>query len=84
MQSDKETLLSSITDLSKKNLLTKAEIISAFERGKGTDRRPIFQGVGVSEVLYIIGGFIVVIGVSVLTWNNWDSLNTMSRLTNRW
>lgn len=80
MQPDKEILLSSVTDLSQKNLLTKAEIIAAFDKGKGNNTRPRFKDIGVSEVLYIIGGFILVIGVSVLVWNNWDLLNAISKI----
>lgn len=77
---DKPTLLSAITQLSSQNLLSKNEIVQAFDKGKGQHKNALLKDIGIAEVLYFIGGFIVFIGISVLIFQNWTSLSTITKI----
>lgn len=79
---DKQTVLSSITSLSSQNFITQNEIIQAYEAGKGTEKRSysLTSEVGLSEVLYIIGGLIVFVGIAVLIGQNWNTLGAFTKI----
>ncbi len=77
---DKESILSTITTMSSQNLLTKDEVVSAYERGKDKKVGSLTREVGISEVLYFIGGFIVFIGIAILVFQNWNSLNAFTKI----
>ncbi len=80
MNVNKESILSSITALSSHNLVTKDEVIRAYEGGRKDNTSSLTRDLGLSEVLYFIGGFIVFVGVAVLIWQNWSSLNTFTKI----
>lgn len=79
---EKEKLLNEISQLSSLNSITKDELIWAYKKGKGEglNSDPLTKEVGLSEVLYFIGAFIVFIGISVLIWQNWNTLNSFTRI----
>ena len=66
--------------MSSQNLITKDEIIGAFDNGKSSKTNPLTRELGISEVLYMTGGFIVFIGVAVLIGQNWDTFNAFTRI----
>ncbi len=80
MNMDKESVLSAITSFSSQNLITQAEVVHAFEAGRKKDISTLTRDLGLSEVLYFIGGFIVFVGVAVLIWQNWSSLNIFTKI----
>jgi len=77
---DKQQLLSSIAELSSQNLITKDEVLQAFENEKEEKSNTLARKLGVSEVLYFIGGFIVFIGIAILIGQNWSTLNSFTRI----
>lgn len=79
---DKHTLLTSITELSSQNLVTKDEVVRAFEIGRKDKASGslLTKDMGLAEVLYFIGGFIVFIGISVLVSQNWTTLNPLAKI----
>lgn len=77
---DKQQILTDITKLSAQNAITKQEVVQAFENGKDKKTHSLTAEVGLSEVLYFIGGFIVFIGISVLIWENWHILNPFTKI----
>src|SRR5258706_1899260 len=77
---EKQQVLSSITELSSQNLITKDEIVHAFEGGKGKKSSSLTRDMGLSEVLYFIGGFIVFLGIAVLISQHWSELNPFTKI----
>ena len=76
---EKKQVLSSVTELAAKNEITKDELLQAFDSGKNK-KSVMTREMGLSEVLYFIGGFIVFVGISVLIWQNWDTLNPFTKI----
>lgn len=77
---EKNETLASITKLAEKNTITKDEVLKAFEKGKSGKANPLHHEIGISEVLYFIGGIIVFVGIAVLIGQNWNALNSFTRL----
>lgn len=77
---EKQELLSTVTSLSSQNLITKDELIQAFEDGRKKKSSVLTKELGISGVLYFIGGFIVFIGITVLIWQNWTTLNSFTKI----
>jgi len=75
----KEEILSQIVEACAKGLVTKQEVLSAYEQGKQTSGQAGTH-VSVSKVLYYIGGIIVLLGIAVLVWQNWAQLSVMTRV----
>jgi len=78
---DKEELLQQIRSLAAENLISKEEITKAYDEAlvKRTDTA-ITKKVGIAEILYYIGGAIVFLGIAVLIWQNWETLNVATRI----
>ena len=77
---EKQELLSTVTSLSKQNLISKDELIQAFENGREKKSSALTKDMGISEVLYFIGGFIVFVGIAVLIYQNWSTLNSFTKI----
>lgn len=75
---DKQLLLNGIETAAKENSVSRKEILAAFDRGgpKGSSG----AHVNLSDVLYYIGGAVVFIGIAVLVFQNWDSLNSITKI----
>ncbi|MCP4727149.1 MAG: DUF2157 domain-containing protein [bacterium] len=81
MKMEKNELLKYIEQLAEKGQLSKQELLAAFYAGTGEDKiKKIFNNLSFSKVLYYIGGGIVVLGISVLVGQNWDTLNTFTKI----
>lgn len=78
---DKTQLLNQITTFSEKNQITKEEVLLAFNAGhKNESKNALTRELGVSEMLYFIGGFIVFVGIAVLISQNWNSLGSAAKI----
>ncbi len=77
---EKQELLSSLTTFSAQNLITKDEVIQAFENGKEKKSIILSRDIDLSEVLYFIGAFIVFVGIAILIGQNWTTLNPFTKI----
>lgn len=77
---NKKDLLSAIKELSQKGVISKNEVLRAFEEGKSLENHRSGFTLGISSVLYLIGALIVFVGIAVLIGQNWDSLNPLTRI----
>ena len=77
----KKELLQQIKNLSSEHILSKEEILGAYNEGTGEKEDKTFAGkLKISEILYYIGGAIVFLGISVLIWQNWTTLNIFAKI----
>jgi hypothetical protein len=77
----KEEILQYIKTLAAEKILTREEIITAYDEGSGAKPdHALIKKLGVSEILYYIGGAIIFIGISVLLWQNWSTLSALTRV----
>ena len=89
----KEEALQVASSLGASGVLTRDELVSAFEEGaltRGDTPAPVAStapasprsgtGVGIAEVMYYLGGAVVVIGVATLIAQNWSSLSLLTKL----
>jgi hypothetical protein len=78
---DKKELLEQIQSLAAQQLITKEEVASAFDEGSrgGVQAAEVHQA-GISHLLYYIGGAVVFLGISVLIWQHWASLNSATKI----
>lgn len=77
----KEELLASIRDLAAQKRITRSEVDAAYDEGSGSKAGPVFsKRIGVSEILYYIGGAVVFLGISILLWQNWSTLNPITKI----
>ena len=78
---DKKDLLRHIQTLASQRAITKEEMNSAFDAGINNDvteeRSP---QTGISHILYYIGGAVVFLGISVLIWQHWRALNSLTKV----
>jgi len=78
---DKKELLKYIQSLASQQAVTKDELISAFDAGsRGDVSGEESRQAGISHILYYIGGAVVFLGISVLIWQNWTSLNSATKI----
>lgn len=73
---EKQTVLAGVSDLAKNKSLTKRELLDAYEKGSGVAGKHF----DLSRILYYVGGVIVLLGIGVLLWQNWDSLSIATRI----
>ncbi len=78
---DKNQILLQVKTLVSANLLTKDELLKAYDEAQENKPRDVLNiKIGVAESLYYIGGLIVFIGIVVLVFQNWESLDTFMRI----
>jgi len=78
---DKNDLLQHIQTLASQKAITKDELISAFDAGIRQDvQEEVSRTSGISHVLYYLGGAVVFIGISVLIWQHWAALNSVTKI----
>lgn len=75
----KEELLDQVTTLASQHLITRRDVLGAYDRGR-KERGQAATQVNISKVLYHIGGIIVLLGIAVLVWQNWTSLSPLTRI----
>ncbi len=71
----KEEVLQYIKTLAEQQVISKDELVSAYDEGRGikTDR-VLTKKLGIAEILYYIGGGIVFLGIAILLAQNWSTL----------
>src|SRR3989344_1828882 len=80
---DKTQLIEQIKQFASNKQITKEELNAAYDSGavKTTEKESIMtHHLNIAEVLYYIGGLIVIIGIIVLIVQHWEELNLFSRL----
>ena len=78
---DKEELLKQIRSLAAQNFVTREEVTSAFEAGlSGDTKNDTQRQTGISHILYYVGGAVVFLGISVLIWQHWSALNSVTKI----
>lgn len=77
---NKQQLLAEISRLSSEGIVSRSDVLHALGSASKADRS-LYKQASVADVLYFIGGAIVVIGISVFLWQNWDALNPFARIT---
>ncbi len=78
----KEEVLSVVSQAAKENIVTLAEIESVFTNsfGKGSIDPITHKKLSIADVLYLVGGLIVVVGIAVLVGENWAKLGSVLRV----
>ncbi|MBI2334817.1 hypothetical protein HYU96_03360 [Candidatus Daviesbacteria bacterium] len=78
---DKNQILQLIKTASSQKLISREELEVAYEEGMDIKRDyATTHHLSIIEVLYYIGGFIVFLGIAILIFQNWFTLNTFARL----
>lgn len=77
---EKDKLLELVRDMAKSGEITKKELINAFDIGESKLIGKL-KGLDPAKILYYIGGGVIILGISLLIGQNWDQMNTASRLT---
>lgn len=75
---NKQEAVEYIANLAKDKVLTKKEVVSAYEKGGGSEK--LGKKLGITEILYYIGGAIVFLGIALLVSLNWSLLSFETRL----
>jgi len=73
---DKQTLLGEIKQASGQKIITRDEVLGAFDAGQSPANQSIHKKIGLTDIMYYIGGAIVVLGIGILIFQNWERLNT--------
>lgn len=78
----KDEILAQVTKLSSQGTLAKQEVVDAWNLGRETTRRDQFEltNLSIAEILYYIGGLIVILGLSVFFSQQWDVLTSVMRI----
>lgn len=77
---DKHELLRQISALASQNLLTEEEVLGAVRRKSGGGSHSPLEHVKLTEVLYYLGGIIIILGIVILLGQNWELLNSFTRI----
>ncbi len=75
----KEELLTAITQASADRTIIESEVVDAFKKGQGKVEQPR-RKFSIINVLYALGGIIVVIGIVLFFQQRWESLNSTARI----
>ncbi|TSA46016.1 hypothetical protein D4R52_01290 [bacterium] len=77
----KEELLAQVKLLASQHAITKDEITDAFNEGAHGKADHIFsRKLGLSDIMYYIGGAVVFLGIAILLAQNWANLSFFTRL----
>lgn len=78
---EKAELLQQIKDLAAQKIISREEINVAYNEGAvvRTDQA-LTRKLGISEILYYLGGAIVFLGIAILVYQNWTTLSFGTRL----
>lgn len=77
----KEDVLVYIKSLAEQKVLTRDELISAFESGSGGRTDLVMtHRLGIAEILYYMGGGIVFLGISTFLYQNWSTIGLGTKL----
>ncbi len=77
----KEEALRQIQNLAAEGLVTKDEVFSAYDTGANASVDDVVTSqAGISQILYYVGGAIVFLGIAVLIWQRWSTLNNATKI----
>jgi hypothetical protein len=78
----KEQLLSEIQTQAHAGLITREDVVRAFELGSGVSEieQASSRHINLANVLYAIGAAIIFIGIAILLGQNWSELSTFTRI----
>ena len=77
----KEELLNSITEAARSKIATLREVEDAFALGLTTDTDLLaHKRISVSDAMYLVGGLVIVMGISVLVGQHWAELHPVVRI----
>lgn len=69
-----------IEDLSARGILSREEVLSAYDEARANYGVAALRKLNISDILSYLGGAIVFLGISILVWQNWDSFNTLTKI----
>ena len=73
-------LLTSITKASAKRLISEQDVRQAWQQGQGEITVPVRKKIGLTNILYGIGGTIVAIGIVLFFQQHWQELSSYARI----
>lgn len=76
----KNDLLTSITEASAARTISEADILEAFQKGQGEIKQPLRRKLSIINILYALGGLIVVIGIVLFFQQRWETLTSTARI----
>lgn len=77
----KEEALQYIRILAEQKVITKDEVLQAYDLGSGIPHDVIVKKkLGIAEILYYIGGAIIFLGIVILLWQNWSTLGFATKV----
>src|ERR1035437_5404710 len=78
---DKNELLKQVQSLATQHLVSRDEVTAAFDAGASGDTDvEVSRQTGISYILYYVGGAVVFLGISVLIWQHWSTLNSATKI----
>lgn len=87
---NKTELLSQITEFARKGVVSLEEVTNAYTQGSGevevgvskptAQSHSIIPHIKISDVLYLLGGMIIFIGVSLYISQHWTEFNSITRI----
>ncbi|MFH1622180.1 MAG: DUF2157 domain-containing protein [Candidatus Omnitrophota bacterium] len=78
----KEEIINQIKDSVKDKIITKKEIMEAYEAAlEEKGKISISQHAKLSNILYYIGGIIIFLGIAIFIGQNWSYLNDISKIS---
>ncbi len=77
---DKQELLNELAAAQQQGIVSREEVLAVFDRQPAAETDINLRKLTVSNILYSIGGAIVVLGVSIFVYQNWDLLNSFTRI----
>jgi uncharacterized membrane protein len=78
---NKEAFLESVAQAARENIATREEVLQAYEKGERTEvGEEASRRFDLSDILYYLGGGIVVLGIGIFIAQNWEELNVFTRI----
>ncbi len=78
---EKDEVLRQVRSLAARQLVTRDEVVDAFDAGVGGDADvEVTRQAGISHILYYVGGAVVFLGISVLVWQHWSTLGSATKI----
>ena len=80
-QPNKSVLLSQIKIAAEKHMLSKSELLAAYDAGLSPKKKVAYrQSLTFAEILSLLGGGIVFFGIAVFVSQHWDFLSSLTRI----
>jgi uncharacterized membrane protein len=76
----KAELLAAVTKAAKSGRLSESELVSAFQAGQKTNEQSAPHKLNIINILYALGGLIVVIGIVLFFQQQWDTMSSTAKI----